>query len=435
MLKAIRTLLLCACAAGPALAAHAQGPEDLPPYKMLRSLQAIQDAIVLGDHSAADMQRFMLAAVDKRLREADTAVFNDPRNVDAAFIYAMSGGNPETLSYLANHDIEGNFDTRVVDALSHYLAGKGGLMVENLAKAVPEYRNSRVGPYLYLVLGNATAQQNPVKSIEYYDWARLTSPGTNIEEAALRRSIALATRGGMPQKGFAYSLSYARRFLTSPYASQFADVFVELAVANYNEETEAKIQEILGFMDRPRQREVYLRIARRAAIGGMQELATLASTRAQDLSDVADAGPKALASLYSGLVGIPSKGILEAVKDISAIPEAELSPRDRALRQAANVVAQEVLRVPELESLTQATVSNVKSDTTMEEGGGVTGSGDSPFATPASEAALKAAQPDAVPQAALSEKEPADPVLDAFLSTGRSKLDEIDSLLKGEDQQ
>lgn len=436
MLKAIRTLLLCACAAGaiPATAAHAQGPEDLAPYKMLRSLQAIQDAIVLGDHSAAEMQRFMLAAIDKRLREADPTVFDDPRNVDAAFIYAMSGGNPETLSYLANHDIEGNFDTRVIDALSHYLAGKGGLMVESLAKAVPEYRNSRVGPYLYLVLGNATAQQNPAKSVQYYDWARLTSPGTNIEEAALRRSIALATRGGMPDKGFAYSLSYARRFLTSPYASQFADVFVELAVANYNEKAEIKIQEILGFMDKPRQREVYLRIARRAAIGGMQELATLASTRAQDLSDAADAGPKALASLYSGLVGIPSKGILEAVKDISAIPEAELSPRDRALREAARVIAEEVLRAPNPESLAQASVSNVKSDITMEESGVATGSGDSPFATPASEAALKAAQPNAVPQAASSEHGPADPVLDAFLSTGRSKLDEIDSLLKGEDQ-
>jgi chemotaxis protein MotC len=183
-------------------------------------------------------------------------------------------------------------------------------------------------------------------------------------------------------------------------------------------------------MDKPRQREVYLRIARRAAIGGMQELATLASTRAQDLSDVADAGPKALASLYSGLVGIPSKGILEAVKDISAIPEAELSPRDRALRQAATVVAE----APNPESLTQATVSNVKSDTTKEKSGAATGSGDSPFATPASDAALKAAQPNAVPQADLSEQGRADPVLDAFLSTGRSKLDEIDSLLKGEDQ-
>ncbi|URK88518.1 hypothetical protein LP421_15445 [Rhizobium sp. RCAM05350] len=70
MLKAIRTLLLCACAIGaaPIMAAHAQGSEDLPPYKMLRSLQAIQDAIVLGDHSAAEMQRFMLAAIDKRLQ-------------------------------------------------------------------------------------------------------------------------------------------------------------------------------------------------------------------------------------------------------------------------------------------------------------------------------------------------------------------------------
>ncbi|MBP1861873.1 chemotaxis protein MotC [Rhizobium herbae] len=437
MLKAIRTLLLCACAIGiaPATAARAQDQEDLPPYKMLRSLQYIQDAIVLGDHSAAEMQRFMLAAIDKRLRESAPAVFDDPRNVDAAFIYAMSGGNPETLSYLANQDISGNFDSRVIDALGHYLAGKGGLMVENLAKAIPEYRNSRVGPYLYLVLGNAVSQQSPAKSLEYYDWARLMAPGTNIEEAALRRSIALATRGAMPDKGFRYSLSYARRFLTSPYASQFADVFVELAVANYGEKTEAKIQEILGFMDRPRQREVYLRIARRAAIGGMQELATLASARAQDLSDVADAGPKALANLYSGLVGVPSKGILEAVKDISSIPDAELSPRDRALRQAATVVAREVLRAPDSESLTQASVSKIKSDIKKEEDAAGTGSGESPFAAAASEAALKAAQPGDAQQTALPAEGPADPVLDAFLSTGRSKLDEIDSLLKEEEQQ
>ncbi|URK88516.1 hypothetical protein LP421_15435 [Rhizobium sp. RCAM05350] len=105
------------------------------------------------------------------------------------------------------------------------------------------------------------------------------------------------------------------------------------------------------------------------------------------------------------------------------------------MRQAATVIAQEVLRAPDPESLTQASVSNVKSDITMEESGVATGSGDSPFAKPASEAALKAAQPDAVPQVASSEQSPADPVLDVFLSTGRSKLDEIDSLLKGEDEQ
>ena len=204
MLKAIRNLLLWRLRHRRSFrrcAAHAGELEDLAPYKMLRSLQYIQDAIVLGDHSAAEMQRFMLGAIDKRLRAADPSVFDDPRNVDAAFIYAMSGGNPETLSYLADRDIEGNFDSRVVDALSHYLAGKGGLMVENLAKAIPEYRNARIGPYLYLVLGNGTAQQDPAASMKYYDWARLTAPGTNIEEAALRRSIALATRGRCRTRG------------------------------------------------------------------------------------------------------------------------------------------------------------------------------------------------------------------------------------------
>jgi chemotaxis protein MotC len=436
MLKAIRNFFLGACAIGalPGFAAHAGDLEDLAPYKMLRSLQYIQDSIVLGDHSAAEMQRFMLGAIDKRLRSADPSVFDDPRNVDAAFIYAMSGGNPETLSYLADRDIEGNFDNRIVDALSHYLAGKGGLMVENLEKAIAEYRNARIGPYLYLVLGNGSAQQDPAASLKYYDWARLTAPGTNIEEAALRRSIALATRGHMPDKGFAYSLSYARRFLTSPYASQFADVFVELAVANYGEQTEGKIQEILGFMDRPRQREVYLRIARRAAIAGMQELATLASERAQALSDVADAGPKALANLYSGLVGVPSQDILEAVKGISSIPDSELSPRDRALRQAATVIAQEVLRAPDPESLTQASVPSIASEITVGQGEPETGSGESPFAAASNVAVSETQSKKTQQQVAASETSPPDPVLDAFLSTGRSKLDEIDSLLKGEDE-
>lgn len=59
---------------------------------MLRSLQFVQDSVVRGDHSAADMQRFLLTRIDKRLRTAAPSDFEDPRNVDAALIYTMSGG-------------------------------------------------------------------------------------------------------------------------------------------------------------------------------------------------------------------------------------------------------------------------------------------------------------------------------------------------------
>jgi len=179
MLRRLRTALMACCVlATPVLTggARANDIEELAPFKMIRSLQYVQDSVVLGDHSAIEMQRFMLGAIDKRLRAADAAVFRDPRNVDAALVYAMSGGNPETLKYLADHDVAGNFDSRVTEALTQYLNGKGGLIVESLSKAAPEYRSARIGPYLYLILGNATSQQDPVGAMKYYDWARLAHP-------------------------------------------------------------------------------------------------------------------------------------------------------------------------------------------------------------------------------------------------------------------
>ncbi|MDP2734372.1 MAG: chemotaxis protein, partial [Hoeflea sp.] len=82
----------------------AGGIDALEPYKLIRSLQFVQDSVVQGDHPAMEMQRFLLDVIDKRLRQAEQQVFDDPRNVDAALIYAMSGGNPETLEILAVGD-------------------------------------------------------------------------------------------------------------------------------------------------------------------------------------------------------------------------------------------------------------------------------------------------------------------------------------------
>ena len=46
--------------------------------------------------------------------------------LDAALIFAMSGGNPATLDILAERDVEGNFDNRVTSILRRYLSGRGG---------------------------------------------------------------------------------------------------------------------------------------------------------------------------------------------------------------------------------------------------------------------------------------------------------------------
>ncbi|HEX8045427.1 chemotaxis protein MotC [Rhizobium sp.] len=406
---------------------RAESQDGLPPYKILRSLEFIQDSVVAGDSSAGEMQRFMLSTIDERLRNADKSVFDDSRNVDAALIYAMSGGNPATLEYLMSRDINGNFDNRVADVLRKYLNGKGLLVVNTLADIAREYRDKKIGPYISLVAANVMSAKNPKEALKLYDWARLTSPGTIVEESALRRSLALSADAGMVPQGLGYAARYTRRFLHSPYASQFADLFVQLVVDHDADVKQQDIIDILSFMDPPRQREVYLRMARRAAIAGKADLAALASARAQAITNDGSDAFSALAGFYGGVAGVSTSDMGTAIRKIDQMPAGELNQQDRALREAARMVADEILRAPDPTSLKQGSPLNLSNQEHTEHDAAVTNQsgGQSPgTAGVEAGAAVNAAH---TPKEGRQE---ADPSFNAFVTTSRSKLDAIDGLLK-----
>lgn len=414
-------------------AAQAEDMNGVEPYKLLRSLQFVQDSVVLGDHSAAEMQRFMLETIDQRLREADSAIFEEPRNVDATLIYAMSGGNPATLEFLVARDIDGNFDSRVTDALRKYLSGKGTLIAKSLGDMVTEYRDTKIAPYLALIAGNVMIPRDPVQALKFYDWARLTAPGTIVEEAALRRSLAIAVEEGMVDKAGAYANRYARRFLHSPYASQFADLFVQLVVEHSEAFDQAAIEGTLVYMDADRQHEVYLRIARQAAIKGRNELARQAAEKAKLLSGTGE-GADALAKLYGGLAGIPTNEVSAAIAAIAAIPDEILSPSDRALRDAAAAIAEEVVRKPEANSQAQAPEPTVaiQNDASVADVSSPEAPASDEQQDPTAPAPdMQSASPKAAEADAAGSRDQ-DPEFRTFVDTGRSKLDAIDDLLKQE---
>ncbi|MBY3083425.1 chemotaxis protein [Rhizobium laguerreae] len=404
-------------------AANAQDPDDLAPYKMLRSLQFVQDSVVTGDHSAGEMQRFMLGTIDTRLRTVEPSIFDDDRNVDAALIYTMSGGNPQTLEYLIAHDVNGYFDNRVTDVLRKYLSGKGLLVAKTLQETAREYRDKKIGPYLALIGGNVLIATKPTDALDLYDQARLAAPGTIVEEAALRRSLAICVDKGMLDRGMAYSQRYVRRFLHSPYASQFADLFVTLVVGHDHDVKPQDVIDILSFMDAPRQREVYLRIARAAAISGKPELARMAVGRVQSLGGTDNAfGP--LADFYGGMAGLPTEDIDQAAKNVSGIDGNALSRRDQALQDAARSVAEQILRAPDPASLTQASNPNTDhQEITSEKAAAI-----------ATQPGAPGALPEPVPGgvASTGQSQDTDPSFNAFVTTNRSKLDEIDGLLAQE---
>jgi chemotaxis protein MotC len=407
--------------------AQGSGPSDgagrmetLEPYQLMRSLQLVQDAVVGGDHSAMEMQRYLLGVIDERLRAADQSVFDDPRNVDAALVYAMSGGNPATLDLLAIRDRFGNFDSEVTTVLRAYLDGRAATTKTSLADLVKLYRNETIAPYLTLIAANVTAGMNEEASLELFDWARLTAPGTLVEESALRRSLLISAKKGLIEKAVHYASLYARRFINSPYAGQYADLLVDLVVSHHEAMGTEKLEHVLSFMDAPRQREVYLRISRRAAIAGNKELALFAAGRAEALSDAGDPAPAILANFYSSLADVTSGNVDEVAKALAGISDDTLSARDAALKNVARLVAEEVMRAPDPNSLTQGLEPSVEQEAETS-------------ADPASQADLpgksgEAAEAEQTPEAA------ADTEFQGYLDGNRKIIEEIDSLLDPKDE-
>ncbi|WHA40824.1 chemotaxis protein [Agrobacterium larrymoorei] len=412
MMRATHIAALLMSASGLLGAGPSHAQSDLPPSKILRSLQFVQDSVVMGDHAARDMQKYLLETFDTTLRTSDPSIFSDSKNADAALAYIMSGGNPATLDYLVARDVQGYFDSRVINVLQKYFTGRGGQVEKVVADLIPEYQKNRLGPYLMLIAGNIAINRDPVASLAFFDDARLTAPGTIIEEAALRRSIAAAMQAKQHEKGLIYIRKYAVRFLHSPYAPQFADLLVSFTIENYGPVTTQDVEEIAELMDAERAGEVYLRIARQASLRGQVPLAQFATEKANALADkTGNKTREALSKLYSGLANVSSDAVQSASEALESIPADELSPRDLALRDAAKAIAEQIVQDPATSRAGNAAENQMIA------------SGDDPHAPAVVEpvSGSSSSTQDAVP-------------LKTFFDKNRARLNEIDSLLKLEER-
>ncbi|TKT77494.1 hypothetical protein [Aquamicrobium sp. LC103] len=328
----------------PLLAAQA-GASSLPPYKMVRSLQLVQDLIADGDHAVLPMQRKILELIDRRLRASTATDFEDDRNFRALLVYAMSGGNPATVGSLLDkltlEEIERTAGIGVVS----YLNGLVFEAREAMSGFDPEQFPHEVAAFLYLVKGSVVGAENAGEAIGLLDKARLLSPGTLVEEAALRRTLSLAVSESQPERFFPASSQYARRFLRSPYAGQFADTFVSGVAEMATSANLPQITETVSWMTREQAKTIYLRIARQAAIDGKSELLAFAAAKANEY-DGADTAPDPRSDLYAGISSVTSESVDEVLESLTKLDPATLSARDRELLKAAKGIAKDVLAPP-----------------------------------------------------------------------------------------
>ncbi|MBX3582156.1 MAG: chemotaxis protein MotC [Rhizobiaceae bacterium] len=312
----------------------------LQPYQIVRSLELVQDRLAAGDHASQPMQRKLITMADESFATRESARFENEMNRRALVIYAMSGGNPTTLEKALPHLGKDDPNRRLGEKILFYVNGKPKEAIDAFASVDPMSYPPDVAIYVSLIKGSMLSDVEPANALALLDKARLLAPGTLVEEAALRRSIAVATRLGEAARFVRLSEQYVRSYLRSPYASQFADAFVA-GIVELRETVDRKaVVELVGLMDEEQQKVIYLRIARRAAINGLVELAAFAATQAEEIAD----DPRA--ELYSSLSSVTSGNVDEVLHKLGAIDRGSLSEGDRQLLDAASVIASELTSTP-----------------------------------------------------------------------------------------
>jgi chemotaxis protein MotC len=318
----------------------------LEPYQMVRSLQLVQDRIASGDHAALPMQQKLLQLIDKRLRAAGAEEFADRRNLEAMLIYGMSGGNPVTVDVVLSRFTPDDDVKAMAEGVKQYLRGDAVSALSNLQSVDPTTLRDDVGSFVALIKGSISAADEPAVAIRMFDVARLLGPGTLVEEAALRRSLPLAAHAGDTTRFLRAASQYVRRFLRSPYASQFADELVKGIVTLHGSLDLAMIEKTVSEMSFEHQKVIYLRLARTSAIEGLHDLSDFASAKAASFEKGPAGGTDDRAILYSSLSSVTSENADAILARLRQIDRFKLAGPDRQLLDAAISVASGVLTTP-----------------------------------------------------------------------------------------
>jgi chemotaxis protein MotC len=382
---------------------HAAGViEALKPGQALDALQRVQDSIAIGDARALPLQAELITIMDKSFAASLNGGNRETLETELVLVYALAGGSRAVFSsFIKRAEIE-QPQQELVEAISAYLEGEAGKAQGHFEKVDVQTLGPRIAPFVALAKGTANIRKHPDVAIRHFELARVMSPGTLIEEVALRRMITLHMQGGNAVPFLKASEQYARRFIKSPYAAQFAESFVSGTVSMDEAISDTEIEAVLRVVSAVRRNALYLRLAREALIAGRLPLAAFAATSAvKDGEFAKDPTRTAQIELYAIIPELTKADGPSLFQRIAAIDPNRLPEADRPLLDAARRMALAVGQPFEIvdASVTRSLAKGAKTDIDVKQA-------QSPPASEAAEA------------------------IDKSIAANREKLSAIDALLE-----
>lgn len=336
--------------------------DDRQPYVLIRTLRTVQDQVARGNIDAFKTQKLLLRDLSEQMRSLPPEVWDDTRNVRAAVYYVLTGGDPRVLTVVAGHKTPIYVPRRVIKGALAFGEGRQNEASSSFETIVPRTLDSSIAGIVALIKGTLAARKDSKAAIALFDEARLLSPGTLIEESALRQELLLLARDGELKRFDLLATQYWRRFPGSLFARTFRrQFFAGVAHQDFKggsawiprAETEiARMPE----GDRP---GLYLSIAQEAIKGGHIDVVNFA---AENAAKVYRSGSLEMqrANLYRAAALVATDQAQAGIELLGTLVRDRFSPQDREIYDAAAGVGAEVLRAPSLtQDLSEAQPASV----------------------------------------------------------------------------
>jgi chemotaxis protein MotC len=331
-----RALVVLTLASSVAAPARAQSIAT-----MTRDLQTLQVQIAAGDKSAYAAQAERLRAIGAAIAAAKPDVWQTKSETDAAVIYLLSGGQPRDIVQLLESGAAPQSETPLMRGAIAYVLGNDADARSLIGDIDPTKLDLPLtGPVAFAQSVLATARE-PQRAIALLDIARLAAPGSLIEEAALRREIALVADQRDIGRFTMLARQYATRFGRSIYAERFLQGLAGDVVKGDLIEDLPSFQKLHAFVTSltPDARAHFLlTIARAEAVNGKFGVAAVASGEALQEAP-SDSPEQARGRLYEASARILTPEYDNGVAELQSIAEAKLDKQDQALLSAVRRVA------------------------------------------------------------------------------------------------
>ena len=319
------------------------------PWKLLRSLQHLQDDIAVGKPDSLQAYRVLLEQASNWMLMLPNAVWQCERNLDAVAVYLLIGGNPEigfkalqksrltqgqkvplraAISY-TQRDLETAM--KLMETLDHTILPLSASAQFALAKS--------------MIISSSDIKM--AKSL--IDEARRLAPGTLIEEAALRRAIRISGEEQNADDFLRLSHTYINRFRDSAFFKDFLKNFV-FALVRMPVETHdtmmKEVKQLAAILPDEQQIVIASYLARNATVNARTELAKWAGNLVMEKTSSKSKLHTRMA-LYSAAAGIVDKERMEdSTKMLTGLNEKALDRNDKKLLEAVNSIAKRMMSEP-----------------------------------------------------------------------------------------